>query len=98
MAHQAEDRARVIVNPDDLSCKELVELVTDYVEDRLPQPVRTRFEMHLSYCAPCRVYLAQMRETVNLAGRLSEETLPPGSKEALLEAFRGWKRGRGGEG
>jgi anti-sigma factor RsiW len=85
----------VIVNPDDLSCKELVELVTDYVEDRLSPSVRTRFEMHLGYCAPCRVYLAQMRETIRLSGRLSEETLPSGSKEKLLDAFRGWKRGRG---
>jgi hypothetical protein len=53
--------------------------------------------MHLSYCAWCRVYLAQMRETVQLAGRLSEEALPKGSKEELLRAFRDWKRERGGE-
>jgi anti-sigma factor RsiW len=87
----------VIVNPDDLSCKELVELVTDYAEDRLSASVRTRFEMHLSYCAPCRIYLAQMRETVKLAGRLPEEALPAGAKEALLAAFRGWRQGEGGE-
>lgn len=86
----------MIVNGDDLSCKELVELVTDYVEDRLQPSVRTRFEMHLGYCVPCRTYLAQMRETVKLAGRLSEETLPAGAKEALLAAFRGWRRGEGG--
>ena len=86
----------MIVNPDDLSCKELVELVTEYLDDRLSPQARTRFEMHLSYCAPCRVYLAQMSETVKLAGHLSEDTLPPGSKEELLNAFRGWKRGRGG--
>jgi hypothetical protein len=97
-AADEEGRTRVIVNPDDLSCKELVELVTDYVEDKLPASVRTRFEMHLSYCAPCRIYLAQMRETVKLAGRLSEEALPPRAKEALLAAFRGWHRGDGGEG
>jgi len=87
----------MIVQPDDLSCKELVELVTDYFEDRMSPSVKTRFEMHLSYCAWCRVYLTQMRETVRLTGRLSEETLPAGSKEALLNAFRGWKRERGGE-
>ena len=88
----------MIVNHDDLSCKELVVLITDYLEDRLSTPVRTRFEMHLGYCVPCRVYLAQMRDTMKLAGRLTEETLPPGSKQKLLEAFRGWKRGgRGGE-
>jgi anti-sigma factor RsiW len=86
----------VIVNPDDLSCKELVELVTSYLEDRLTPSERTRFEMHLSYCAPCRVYLAQMRQTIRAAGHLSEETLPTGSKERLLSAFRDWKRSRGG--
>lgn len=85
------------VDPDDLSCKELVELVTDFVEDKLSAPARARFEMHLIYCAACRVYLAQMRETVRVAGRLSEDSLPQGSKEALLAAFRGWKRGQGGE-
>jgi anti-sigma factor RsiW len=93
-----EDSADVmIVNPDDLSCKELVELVTNYLEDRLSASDRARFEMHLSYCAWCRVYLAQMRETVQLAGRLSEEDLPATSKEDLLRVFRGWKRERGGE-
>jgi anti-sigma factor RsiW len=86
----------VIVNPDDLCCKELVELVTDYLEDRLSPSLRTRFEMHLAYCAPCRVYLAQMRDTAKLTGRLSEQSFPPGAKEALLAAFRSWKRGQGG--
>jgi anti-sigma factor RsiW len=86
----------VIVNADDLCCKELVELLTDYLEDRLSPSVRTRFEIHLAYCAPCRVYLAQMRDTAKLTGGLSEASLPPGSKEALLAAFRGWKRAQGG--
>ena len=85
----------MIANPDDLSCKELVEVVTDYLDDRLAIEDRTRFEMHLVYCTPCQVYLDQMRQTVKLAGRLSEETLPPGSKEDLLRAFRRWKGGGG---
>jgi anti-sigma factor RsiW len=87
----------MIVNADDLSCKELVELVTDYAEDRLSPEVRARFEMHLGYCASCRVYLAQLRATIRLAGRLTEESLPPAVKTSLLEAFRGWKRGEGGD-
>jgi predicted anti-sigma-YlaC factor YlaD len=86
----------MLAHPDDLTCKELVELVTDYLEDRLPAMDRATFEMHLGYCASCRVYLDQMRGTVRLAGRLAEEALPPGSKEDLLRAFRGWKRQRGG--
>ena len=87
----------MVVNPDDLCCKELVELVTDYLEDRLAPAVRTRFELHLAYCAPCRVYLAQMRSTVAMTGRLPEAALPSGTKEALLAVFRGWKRGQRGE-
>jgi len=81
---------------DDLSCKELVELVTDYLDDRLPLAERSRFEMHLCYCPPCSTYLAQIRETVRLAGRLTEESIPRGTKEELLRAFRGWKKTAGG--
>ncbi len=80
----------------DLSCKEFVELVTEYLDRRMPVEERSRFEMHLCICPHCRIYLAQIRETIAAAGRLTEETLPPGSREALLEAFRGWKRGPGG--
>ena len=79
----------------DLSCKELVELVTEYLERRMPIEDRSRFEMHLCICPPCRTYLAQIRDTIAAAGRVTEESLPPGSRDALLAAFRGWKRGPG---
>lgn len=84
-------------DPIDLSCSELVELVTDYLEGRLSIAERTRFEMHLCCCPPCRTYLAQIRATVAAAGRLTEETLPPDARDALLAAFRGWRRGAGGD-
>lgn len=77
----------------DLSCKELVELVTEYLEDALPSSERTRFETHLAECDGCRTYLAQMRATSAAARRLSEQAIPPAAKEALLAAFRSWKRG-----
>jgi anti-sigma factor RsiW len=80
----------------DLSCQELVELVTDYLERRMSVDERSRFEMHLCYCAPCRTYLAQVRATVGAAGRVGEETLPADARDALLAAFRGWRRGPGG--
>ena len=76
----------------DLSCRELVALASDYVERRLPLPERTRFEQHLCYCAPCRVYLRQIRAIVATAGRLTEDDLTPDARDALLAAFRGWKR------
>jgi len=80
----------------DLSCKEFVEIVTEYLERRMSVEERSRFEMHLCICPPCRTYLAQIRETIAAAGRVTEETLPAGSRGALLAAFRGWKRGPGG--
>jgi len=79
----------------ELSCRELVELVTEYLEGKLPHPERTRFETHLCWCPPCKVYLAQIRETMRLAGRLSEASLPGGAREVLLSVFRHWKQGGG---
>lgn len=75
----------------DLACDELVELVTDYLEGALPSPERVRFEMHLSECGPCEHYVEQMRLTIKAAGRLTEETIEPQAREALLKVFRDWK-------
>jgi anti-sigma factor RsiW len=75
----------------ELTCQELVELVTEYFEGTLPPEERTRFEAHLSACRGCRAYLRQMQQTVRLAGRLSEDDLPEATKQRLLHAFRTWK-------
>jgi predicted anti-sigma-YlaC factor YlaD len=75
----------------ELSCRELVELVTDYLEGRLSSPEQARFEAHLSGCSGCRNYLEQMRLTVQMASKLSEDQLAPESKEELLQLFRHWK-------
>jgi anti-sigma factor RsiW len=82
----------------DLSCRELVELVTGYLEEKLPVDDRTRFELHLTYCDACRTYLRQMREVVRSARAVTEESIGPEARDALLAAFRGWKRGPGGDG
>jgi anti-sigma factor RsiW len=80
----------------DLTCRELVELVTDYLENRLSADDRTRFELHLTYCDWCRTYLQQMRQVLATAGRLEEESIAPEARDALLDAFRGWNKGSGG--
>jgi anti-sigma factor RsiW len=79
---------------DGLSCPELVELVTNYLEGKLRSPERKRFEEHLRGCAECGVYLDQMRRTVQALGRLTEETFAPEAREELRKRFRTWKRGR----
>jgi predicted anti-sigma-YlaC factor YlaD len=75
----------------ELTCKELVELVTDYLEGALAPTEHRRFEEHLAGCQGCRNYLQQMRETIRLTGKLTEEAIEPQAKEALLQVFRAWK-------
>jgi predicted anti-sigma-YlaC factor YlaD len=78
---------------DEMTCKELVELVTEYLEGTLSTLDSTRFEEHLAECPGCRTYLQQMRQTIRVLGRLPEEALSADSREELLRAFRTWKRG-----
>jgi anti-sigma factor RsiW len=77
---------------DELACHELVELVTDYLEGRLSLDDRRRFEEHVAACGPCTRYVEQMRMTIRLVGRLREEDLEPPARDALLAAFRDWRR------
>ena len=74
-----------------LSCQELVELVTDYLEGKLPAADRARFERHLEPCDGCREYVAQMRTTIELVGEVTPADLTLEAEQALLTAFRGWK-------
>jgi anti-sigma factor RsiW len=78
--------------PDDITCRELVELVTDYLENGLPVDDRTRFELHIAYCEGCKSYLQQMRAIIRTAGRLTEEAIPPRVRDELLTVFREWKK------
>ena len=74
-----------------LSCQELVELVTDYLEGGLSTDERARFEAHVGLCDGCNVYLEQMRQTIRLTGTLPADALAPEAERDLLEAFRGWR-------
>ena len=75
----------------ELTCRELVELVTDYVEGALSEEDQARFEEHLSGCEGCSQYVRQMRETIQLTGTLAEEQLEPRQRDRLREAFLSWR-------
>jgi anti-sigma factor RsiW len=77
----------------ELSCKELVELVTDYFDDALPTGERQEFEHHIVRCAGCTEHLVHLRLTIRAVGQLREESLQPAAREELLAAFRSWKHG-----
>jgi anti-sigma factor RsiW len=79
------------INPNDLSCKELVEIVTDYLEGALSPADQHRFESHIGKCDWCKLYIDQIRLTIKAAGKLTEDTIDPLAKEELLAVFRGWK-------
>jgi anti-sigma factor RsiW len=78
----------------EMRCKDLVEVITDYLEGALSPRDTLRFEEHLAVCEGCRNYLEQMRATIRLAGTLKTDSIPDGVREQLLTAFRDWKQGR----
>jgi anti-sigma factor RsiW len=74
-----------------LTCAELVELVTDYLEGALGRRDRARFERHIAGCEHCTAYLDQIRRTRDALGALTPESIEPEARAALLEAFRDWR-------
>jgi anti-sigma factor RsiW len=77
-----------------MSCRELVEVITDYLEGTMGGTDRARFEAHLEECPYCVTYLEQMRETLDALGKISEESVPLEVRDQLLQAFRGWAANR----
>jgi anti-sigma factor RsiW len=82
---------RLLRHKDPLVCQEVVELVTDYLEGALSRRDRRRFEAHLADCPHCTEYLAQMRTTIRLTGRLEPDDLTPEMSDDLGELFRRWR-------
>ncbi|MBM4424942.1 MAG: anti-sigma factor [Chloroflexi bacterium] len=77
-----------------MTCKELVEVVTEYLEGTLPPHDRAQFEAHLAECEGCSAHLDQMRRTISLVGHISEETLTEESRIELLKLFRDWRKSK----
>ena len=75
----------------DLVCQQAVELVTDYLEDRLAPRQRRRFEAHLAACPHCTAYLEQIRTTIRVAGEVDADRLDPETREGLLDLYRRYR-------
>jgi predicted anti-sigma-YlaC factor YlaD len=76
---------------EEMSCRELVEVITDYLEETMAPVDRARFHAHLAECPYCVNYLDQMRNTIDALGGLTEESISSEARGELLEAFRGWR-------
>ena len=79
---------------DEIVCRELVELVTPYLEDVLPANQRAAVERHLAKCSGCRAYLEQMRQTIRAIGHIPHEPVPADVRDEVLALFRAWKAER----
>jgi anti-sigma factor RsiW len=78
----------------EMPCQELVELVTAYFDGSLSRADRRRFRAHIRGCDHCTAYVEQMRQVIELTGRLTEEDIDPAARDELMDAFRGWKESR----
>jgi anti-sigma factor RsiW len=80
---------------DDLTCRELVEVLTDYLEGSMSVADRARFERHVGDCTGCTNVLEQFRVTIELTGRLTEEQVSEEQRQAMREVFRRWRSSSG---
>lgn len=71
-----------------ITCTELVEVVTDYIEGQVDDALRAEIEAHLALCPGCDNYLEQMRETIRVMGRVPVESLSDAARDDLMAAFR----------
>ena len=76
------------------TCREIAELITDYLDGSLTLGERVRFQLHLGLCFACRNYLRQIKFTIATLRQLPPEPVPPHVKEELLDRFRTWKHHR----
>ena len=76
-----------------ITCQEVVELVTDYLDGALAPEDLARFEHHLTICDGCVWYVEQIRMTVEAVGRIGEQDVPPDTRDGLVAAFREFNRG-----
>ena len=81
----------MLLRRSELACRQMVELITDYLEDSLPRSQRRRFDAHIAGCEHCSEYLDQMRTTIRLTGRLRAEDMTPDMHREFAEIYRRWR-------
>jgi len=79
------------MNDEPMNCRDLVELVTAYLEDALDPETRARFDLHLLDCNGCENYLQQFRVTVDTLGMIRDDDVEPAFRSRLMKAFRDWR-------
>ena len=78
---------------DELSCQQVMELITDYLENALLPEMRKLLEEHVAECPDCENYFEQMQLTIDMLHQVARESVFPATKQELLQLFRDWKKG-----
>ena len=76
---------------DEIPCREIVELITQYLDDALPADERARFEAHLATCDPCTAVVEEFRLTIKAVGAIGPDQLSVEDRDRLLNLFRTWR-------
>jgi anti-sigma factor RsiW len=77
----------------DVTCREVVELLSDYLDGAIPATDRARLDEHLAECDGCTAALEQLRETIRVTGTLTEEQVAQEQLEPVRSVFRAWRSG-----
>ena len=76
-----------------ITCKDLTEVLTEYLEGTMAPEDRAVLEAHLLLCEGCATYVEQMRQVLRTVHALQVDEVEATAPDSLLEAFRAWKRG-----
>jgi anti-sigma factor RsiW len=90
--NQSARRSEAALAVDDITCREVLELLTEYLEGALAPAVEMAVSTHLDGCEGCRRYLEQFNASIDATSELREDTVPADVRESLLAAFRSWPR------
>lgn len=80
-----------ILKHQEMPCRDFVECVTMYIEGTLSRRDRRRLEQHLAECGPCTLYLEQLRDTLQVAGKIEPDEVPAHMREELVRVFERWR-------
>ena len=83
-----------MIEPAGITCRELVEVITEYLEGSMAHGESARFEAHLDECEGCTRVIEQFRATISSTGSLAQDHLTAAERDLLLAAFRSWSRER----
>jgi anti-sigma factor RsiW len=75
----------------EVTCREVTELLTDYLDDAIPAPERARLDAHLAECDGCSAALDQLRETIRVTGTVTEAQVAEERLEPVRSVFRAWR-------